>query len=233
VAGDFVMLDNSVIELGEPVELTRVLYAGRRIHANEIILPDVLMNKDATLEMLQRDLDHLDFLMQHSDFAHYKPRVQAVPQGATIGEWFDCLDRMLHHVVQGRIHTIGVPRCTNDLADGTRSQILSQLHGQFGGEPPFEVHLLGLSDNVTELLEYEAYNWIRGVDSKLPIRCGINWIGLHPEKGLMLTSKAGLPTMGLHEEEDDQPALCYHNIEVMKQMAHDTKGQVIQWAWDQ
>jgi len=231
LAGDFVMMDNSVIELKEPVELKRVLAAAKKVRAQEIILPDRLQDRIGTIQLLRESFNTLNLLQQSRQFSPdaYNPKIQVVPQGETIEDWFACLEDMM--TFKHDWQTIGVPRCTNDLKDATRADVLQRIDEVFKGDPPFEVHLLGLSNNVTELRLYrDKYPWIRGVDSKLPIRCGINMIGFHPDKGLLLTSTKCMRPMDMFEEEDLHPALTYYNIDIMKEMAGDLPlAEVIQW----
>lgn len=220
-AGDFIMMDNSVIELGEPVELKRVLWAAKKVHAHEIILPDILHASNRTVELITDALVELQQLRNTSDFANYNFKVQAVPQGETVEDWFECLNRLMPLVETGGIHTIGVPRCCNELEDGTRADVLEALDAMFyPSMPDFEVHLLGLSDNITEIKKYRQYPWIRGIDSKLPIRAGMNLVKFDQTKGMLVT-KEGMPQLDMmYGSYDPEPEITYHNIEVMMEMAN-------------
>jgi len=183
-SGHYVILDNSVIELGASVEFNTLVSAAKLIEAKEIILPDVLDDSAATLKRAKECL----YYAKHEGLTS-KFRFMVVPQGKTLQEWIESYNDLKDLGVW----SIGIPKrlgrlyrtsdkkeqaigrahvlyylCTHDLIDTRR------VH-----------HLLGIYDNPVEIKVLSAYDWIRGVDSQLPFWAAANGIRFHPEKGLL------------------------------------------------
>ncbi len=57
--GDHVILDNGVIETGQPLDVLRVLAAAKLIGATEMVLPDMLNDDIATLRLGSDALERL------------------------------------------------------------------------------------------------------------------------------------------------------------------------------
>jgi len=229
-AGDFIIMDNSVIELGKPVALEQLVAAATSIGAKEIVLPDQLQDIAGTLKIVNDALQHwkLKEWQQNTGGS-----IMVVPQGRSLYEFQSCFAQF---VEMPNWTTLGVPRSLNQMKDDhkhNRISFLNWLQGQFTPEKPwFAVHLLGLSDNVTELLSCREFPWIRGVDTKLPIRAGIHYVGFDKDKGLLI-SKNSLPKLDLLQASyDPQPAITLHNIRVtfdMAQAISSRDAEIIQW----
>jgi len=83
--GDFIIVDNGAPE-GELVDETTLLTVAEAVRADEVILPDVLRNCDATLSKStsQRLLSYVPPTKRF-----------VVPQGKTWPEWRYCLNQLV------------------------------------------------------------------------------------------------------------------------------------------
>lgn len=168
------ILDNSVIELGGSVSMTRILGAAERINADEIILPDVFQNGPDTLRAVRYALNELDRKYPNHNWPY---KLMAVAQGKDAEEWYDCYKEL---VAMRDIDVIGIPK------------VLAKMHPQ--GRPYFvnelcdlyhkDHHLLGLWYSITELLEYEHPDAIRSCDTVLlgyMAKHGLKTFGVRPD----------------------------------------------------
>jgi hypothetical protein len=161
--GDFVILDNSLIELGEAATLEKVLYAAKIINPSEIVLPDVFMEGSNTLSEVEKALQQLESI-------EYDYQLQAVCHGETENKWkttWECLQNL------PALDTIAIPKVTEK---------------QFGSRTPFvkwalennhnnkQIHLLGCWSDMEEFKEYtdEMKSKIRGVDTSITYHCAID-----------------------------------------------------------
>lgn len=161
--GGYKILDNSVVELGGTVSIERLLNAACAIEADEIILPDILRNKEGTLQLVKQSIKYLQKSKQVDKF-----HIMAVIQGESRKELEECFNAYLNIP---EIRVIGIPKWTNEFKGGRVSfeyLWLDQICDK-------EIHLLGCRDTLTELLQYKNPSRIRSCDSSL--RC------LHKIKG--------------------------------------------------
>lgn len=152
------ILDNSLIELGGAVDIQRVLNAAEQIKADEIILPDVFQEGEATLEAVNKALIEIDRIYQGVKNCPYK--LMAVAHGKNEKEWYHCYQQLLNNP---NIDVIGIPK------------VLAKAHPK--GRPHFvnkycmlkhkPHHLLGLWYSMTELKEYNRIEDVRSCDTVL------------------------------------------------------------------
>jgi hypothetical protein len=154
VHGDFIILDNGAPE-GSLVRDEVLISTANAIKADEVVLPDVLRDADATLK------------------ASFNPKIQGailfnkrmvVPQGRDWGEWVWCLDQMLK-IFEPR--TIGVPKWLNELPGG-RLHALSLLYPYYL-KHHFDIHLLGMARAPKYELAELNFPWVRSIDTALPV----------------------------------------------------------------
>ena len=173
LSGDYVILDNSIIELGNAVDILKLVEAAELIHATEIVLPDVYRNKDATLSAVHHALEKgKDRLNEY--------KLMAVPQGQNYAEWFECYHEL---ITIKEIDVIGIPKVTSTFGDSDKGRIVlcDILDGKqrLGIGTDKEYHLLGVWNNpYPEIPKLSAFSWIRGVDTILPIQMGQRGISL-------------------------------------------------------
>lgn len=156
--GDFIMVDNGAAEPSEErVPFSEIVHAADTVGADEIVMPDVLRDKQGTLELL-RDIDTIRLV-------HPRQRC-LVPQGATLSEWLQCLDYMIEYIP---FATIGIPKHLEAI-EGGRKCALEQIIRQ-GYHKHYHVHLLGVWKHpFTEIGQaIETLPTVRGIDTAAPI----------------------------------------------------------------
>lgn len=161
--GDYVILDNSLIELDEALDVSVVLEAANLINPDEIVLPDAFLSKDNTIEAVTEALDYL------KDVDHnYK--LQAVCHGENAIEWQRCF-----HILEEmrEIDCIGIPKVTNTIfKNGRAAAVKYAMENRINDT---EIHLLGMWDSADEFRYYtnKEKDFIRGVDSSIVPHCTI------------------------------------------------------------
>lgn len=156
------ILDNSVVERGEPVSFDRILEMAEKIGADEIILPDVMGSRKETIHMAKyciKRLKELDLLGRY--------KIMAVAQGDTVLEWYSCYDKLLDI---DEIDVVGIPKIAGDLVPGGRPQLVND----FCDLSRKQHHLLGIRYSFEELKRYDYPDRIRSVDS-----CQLSYLALY------------------------------------------------------
>jgi len=169
-AGDFVMLDNSLIELGEAMEFSRVIEAGMKIAADEIILPDKMMDGPGTLKAVEEALSN-------PALHYYEGGVMAVCHGKDLREFFNTFIQ-LSRIKE--IDTIGIPKAVSRFGV-TRNEALSRLylHDCFD-EGQKAIHLLGANGYEDFDIPTNLKKRIRGIDTVYPVWMAYHGITLNP-----------------------------------------------------
>lgn len=153
--GDYVILDNSLIELDEALDLSVVLKAAELVLPDEIVLPDCYLDGPGTLYEIRQALKQL------KDTPY---KLQAVCHGKSVREWKECWD-VLQWLPE--VRCIGIPKVTTTFFDGGRPEAVR--YALDNNQANKEIHLLGMWGDVTELKEYNVYeaSKIRGMDSSI------------------------------------------------------------------
>jgi hypothetical protein len=158
--GSFFIMDNSLIELGTPLEPSKVAEAAMYVRADCIVLPDKLLDAEFTIEASSKaaskkvieSLPHKCFYM-------------GVVQGRTEDEVLRCAEHLWKLPYVGYF---AVPRIlTKQL--GTRMRIVSKLYEHFPATP---IHLLGFSVDIPDDLDAARLPGVMGIDSSMPVRLG-------------------------------------------------------------
>lgn len=218
--GDFTILDNSVIELGMPVSYEDLREACRLIRPSEIVLCDFPKDPKQTYDWAK----------------HYGPyfkdefpgiKLMVVPQWRYHGIVESWLSSMCHLTELEFIDTVGIPKFLGDF----RRQACALLDESPGMRQGLDFHLLGTYDNPLEVMELSRYDWIRGVDSKIPVRLGQLGIAMHPERGLLTNLRGHLPSLDFLNSDDPMPIITSHNCKVYRGWAQgSTMGEVVRLA---
>lgn len=159
-----VILDNSVVELGNAVDMGMILEAVSIVKPTTTVLPDVMLKADATIKSC---LDALDTWSDAFVKAGQKPQFLMLPQGTTCEDWVSCAEAFEY---QPQINFWGVPRnVVAQDAIATRlglPQILKAIN------PERKIHMFGFSDNVYDDVVSTRMNAsiIEGIDSAVPTR---------------------------------------------------------------
>lgn len=154
----FVMLDNSIIELGESVTLQDILDAAEKVHADEIILRDGYPYAELTRQRIKEDID---YLRKHNLTTKYK--IMAVLHGQNLEE-FKQTFKFVNSIPE--ISTLGIPKV---LCKWLPSRSRAELASIFT-QTDKQIHLLGSWFNLQEEIEWpvEYRNKIRSIDTCLP-----------------------------------------------------------------
>lgn len=169
--GHFIIVDNGAAERDTP-EFKKIVHLANGIGASEIVLPDVLTDAEATLELITDDVLKL-----------VPPRRRMiVPQGTNEEEWFICLDALLRRCSYS-IETIGIPKHMEPRVPGGRAALLARMALEYG---PLighrHIHLLGVyNDPFREISAASAICDVRGIDSGMPVAWAQRYRTLSPE----------------------------------------------------
>lgn len=145
------MLDNGTYELGQPMNFDELLELAHRMKVDEVVLPDVMKNRGATMRLT---LDSVGFKPKRMKFA-------AVPQGHNLASFVECYRDF------AKVDNIDVLCFPIWLEKDfhARPQVIHYLWKKKYWAPK-EHHLIGL-DRLSELFCY-TYGLIRSVDTSLP-----------------------------------------------------------------
>lgn len=154
--GDYVILDNSVIELKKPEDISSIIESASLITADEIVLPDQSFDMERTLELTKKAIIELD-----ARELAYKRMV--VPHGSTKQEWICCALALLDKV---DIDTLGISYLYTAMFEG-RANMIKEIYRD-AGESYVDIHLLGCMIDPKEVYEIsQEFPKIRGVDSAI------------------------------------------------------------------
>ena len=176
--GLFVILDNSTIELGQPLDMEALLRAAAIVRADCIVMPDVLGNPIATVDA------GWAFWSQYSTDHQAHTPLMAVPQGNTFDEYTVCA-RLLMGIPD--VQYWGIPRAMSTQYGTRKHPGLQELLG-YGhtfetmqkNVPAIQprVHMLGMSANYFDDIACAKLPGVMGIDSCNPITLGQNNISM-------------------------------------------------------
>jgi len=164
-----VIMDNSVIELGNAVDLSVIKAACDIVEVTTIVLPDVLLNGKATVDSCSKALEtwpgeFAPYLGDSYENGRRKRGFMYVPQGKTLAEFGSAAQALAEHP---DINFWGIPR--NLVAQiGTRRDATDLC---FALNPNRRIHLLGFSDNIPDDVICARDRRVEGIDSAVPLRC--------------------------------------------------------------
>jgi hypothetical protein len=164
-----VIMDNSVIELGNAVDLKVIKKALRAVDSATVVLPDVLLDGAATVASCKAALDvWADDLVDvgFGSASDYQRRgFMLVPQGKTLAEFAWCAQQFAH---DRRINFWGVPR--NLVKEiGSRAKAIDIVSAINHSR---RIHLLGFSDDLPDDVICAKDRRVEGIDSAVPLRAG-------------------------------------------------------------
>ena len=201
--GEYVILDNSIIELGQPMATDELLRAIDLIHPTEFVCQDYPRDPATT---------HFWAMEKGAELKKRYPdmKLMVVPQwgqGKVFEDWWASFLWLRNLPF---IDTIGLPKFIRG-GRGVAAQRLEQ-------DPMLrldkEFHLLGTWGNPVEVRDMTRYKWIRGVDSKAPVRFGQYGIALHPAVGLLggTALRDAVPALDFNNPDDPMPSITDHNV---------------------
>lgn len=160
----FIIMDNSLIELGEAMPYSEVTHAAEIVDASVVMTPDVLGNHDATKELIQSM--RLDILESG------RPPMM-VPQGGSLKELMECVDYLRDQLpIEDDVPEYwGIPRwIANEL--NSRSPIIQYIRLSTKDGVGCKIHLLGMSKNHRDDMRCARIDDVIGIDSANPLTLG-------------------------------------------------------------
>ena len=209
--GDFVSVDNGVVEEGKPLEFSEVLRAAHMVHAKEVVLPDLIGDGCDSLEETLRGLEWLRAEGCINDFVWL-----GVPHGTTATEWFYTYCRLLACL---EISTIGLSMFDAPAFPKGRPQLVDTLEKLGMVDSERDYHILGCVSDIREAANLNR-PWVRSMDTGVPVRLGIKGVW-HPR-----LCAAALAPIVSHRDFDFfgdylMKEAIQHNIDVYKEACGD------------
>lgn len=160
-----IIMDNSLIELGEPVSTDIMHAALEAVPSNYIVLPDHLGDVRATIIATQDVVDDWD-----AEFAGPNgPKLMGVIHGNTIPEIGWCMQEFKNMP----IHSYAIPKIVGDTIGSRRYIVELCIH-----EGCVPIHLLGFTNDAEDDAHCVQLQHVIGIDSAVPQRLaleGISW----------------------------------------------------------
>ena len=223
-SGSYIIMDNSLHELGKAYDTKRLLHWVNHLEPNEFIVPDVWQNKSLTLVNAKRWLD--------IELPENTTKV-AVVQASNYAEAYECYHILKNHhgykkiafsygadwyadefphpnplvgKMMGRIMTISKMYKNGLISDGDR------------------VHLLGCA-LPQEFGYYCDFPFIESIDTSNPIIHGIEGVKYN-SLGLLTKSSTKIDKMGLEPLTQEKLYNINHNLIQFKKFVKDSNTQL-------
>lgn len=171
-----ITLDNSVVEIGSPLEDEFLIRAAEATQPNLVVLPDFMGDSGATLHYLEHESERLiGGVLDVSPKSEFIASLQTL-ESATVAEVVDVVKRYIeiqvntgffqHLGISKSYEMVGVP----GVGLGGRAKILQEIVPIL--PKGMKVHMLGIrKDPVAEIKSWTGlYSHILGVDSAKPYR---------------------------------------------------------------
>lgn len=167
--GQYVILDNSTIELSEPENFSRYLEKANDIRASCIVLPDYFKDSERTFEAVEQALTYIS----RTKVVH-KFDIMVIPQGRTVNEWIlsaaqmASLLRQYPYRMLWRRYVIGISYRYGFMFDSDRGVAVQYLEKYVCGDDLYncKIHLLGCdTDPRKEVKPLLSRFTVQGVDS--------------------------------------------------------------------
>ena len=186
------ILDNSACELGDSLDIDKVLEAAKIIGASEIVLPDRLQKGDS----LSKTLRYL------SELPEVPYKLMAVAQGENSEEVMRAIEQIC---MINRIDTIGIPKwyCSLDSTNGLGRHSLTRYAVSIieGLGVSKQIHWLGCEVGMRELVFSHA-NAVRSCDTGyFTALCTPLWNNSHYMEDRPKNLKIDLRSMEVCEEK--------------------------------
>lgn len=157
----FIIMDNSVVELGHAMNADDVVEAASVVEADCIMTPDSLGGFDATVSLIEQQAD----ILETCGFP-----LMRVPQGASYNEIERCIDWIHDYLParKGEPEYWGIPRWISNKF-GSRWPTVRYIRSRI---PDSQIHLLGMSDWYTDDIQCVKEYGVMGIDSANPLVMG-------------------------------------------------------------
>lgn len=156
-----ILLDNSVVELGEAVGLDLLKPAWEKFPNAWGVVPDALADSAKTIQYACNFVEEIP----------HSKKLMCVAQGSSVDDWLDCL-RVITAILKPACEEllVGIPRIAQDLPGGREHLFLEANRLGYWAGP---WHLLGIQHTIDEVLWAREWPNIWGVDSSLTGRAAL------------------------------------------------------------
>lgn len=240
--GDYVIMDNSAHEFKNGTTPVKLLSTAHSVRAQEIVVPDVLWDGQATLASARAFFDYVTGdpdgieMLRRLHFVNKQNvlpvRMMMVPQGKDVEDWRTCLFGLMlmwsrlcrqGHVFAQRPPVIGMSK-DYEVWDEELMGLIGKHLAPLVASDSIDVHILGWGRHLWKLNALAImYPWIRSTDSTRPF--------VYARKGIMLdplnTPPEAIPEYPGRPDDhfvtgfanDHQRAVAEHNISVFERLA--------------
>lgn len=156
--GSFILLDNGAAE-SDQMSLDIMWDIIKEINPNEIILNDVMTNREATIEQSTISLDYYKSI-------GYKGQYMYVAHGINYTDW---LKNFEYKRFLSNIHTIGVPKIISWLWSKTSNNRYKCC--KYLSDKKFNIHLLGCNEPINNITQINRDLNVRSIDTALSYLC--------------------------------------------------------------
>lgn len=177
----FLILDNSIVELGKAMGIKDLIAASKVLEPDCVVVPDVMGDGAATRENAVKF--HRQYITTlYEEYGENGPEVPAlmgVLQGDNVD---DAMETLAVFYALPMIEYIGIPRILVKMHGSRmptlcaiqRSPAFVKTRRSFGSFQGY--HLLGFSDDILDDVACARMPWVQGIDSAVPIRAGLRGI---------------------------------------------------------
>ena len=214
--GREIILDNSIFELGHAWDSDRFAYWVEKLKPTWYIVPDVLDNKDATINSFN------NFIVKYPNLPGKRI---AVAQGSTYDELVDCYEYLVNNESVDKIalsfnhpffQDLNLETKYHNMLTGRQTTLSTMLDDNIINEDKPH-HLLGCG-LPQEFKHYVEYDWIDSIDTSSPVVHGIKGIRYN-ERGLDNKESVKLFTMMEEDVLASWQDIVY-NIEKFRGFCH-------------
>lgn len=169
----FIIMDNSIVELGEAMGLDDLAEACRILNPDCLVIPDVMGDGAETRAKAKEFCRKYAQYFADNPFEG-APDLMGVIQGSTVE---DCILTCALYYSLPLTEYISVPRVVTK-QQGSRMPVLVALAHNRTYELFKGLHLLGFSDNILDDVSCARLPYVQGIDSAVPIRAGLKSVGM-------------------------------------------------------
>lgn len=206
----YIILDNSLMEQDHvAMSLDKFIMAAERISPQEIVLPDVFKQGPETVRSTEQALTQLPL------WARRYVQLGAVVHGRDLPEMVECYTRFAQNP---DINIIYLPKVMESQLPSGRLGFMTFITLQ-GLIVPKPHHLLGIWNNIQEILPLSSWTAVRSCDTALPFQAGLQNVHLFSSTG----PKPRRPDKFFAAvETEENSAICWNNLELLDAYASGT-----------
>lgn len=216
-AGGQVYLDNSCFELGESLDDELLYEYCEKLNPFVVVLPDVLGNKNATIDRT------LKFLDKYPHVANYG---MAVAQGSTPDELIECYAHFRDYRGEDELDMfmLGIPFVFSwvekepAIQASARIQLLEMMSRRHVIDQNRWHHLLG-TWQANEFSQYKNYHWVYSLDTSNPVMAAIDGTR-YTDVGLFHKPRSTFDTSYHLTAEDIDMNLLMHNVKTFRRIVN-------------